>query len=116
MSSQNAWRSDGSVAVSRHLEDERGAGGSPEAAPGDAPCRGPGRVDLAVQLAAPVGFLAAALILPAFIVASERPFRGVGLGPPAWPAAMPPFIPVCAQLGSAQALLAWRHGPLLPPP
>src|SRR3546814_9567533 len=49
ISSQNASRSDGTVAVSRHLEDERGAGGSPEAAPGDSSCRGPGRVELAIQ-------------------------------------------------------------------
>src|SRR3546814_4568806 len=72
------------------------------------------RVDLAVQLAAPVGFLAAALILPAFIVASERPFRGVGLGPTAWPAAMLAFIAVCAAIWLAQELLAWRRGRIVP--
>ncbi|HEY9549117.1 MAG TPA: tripartite tricarboxylate transporter TctB family protein [Kiloniellaceae bacterium] len=71
-------------------------------------------MELAVQLAAPVGFLAAALILPAFIVDSERPFRGVGLGPTAWPAAMLAFIAVCAAIWLAQELLAWRRGRIVP--
>jgi putative tricarboxylic transport membrane protein len=65
---------------------------------------------LALRLAAPAGFLVAALVLPAFMLETTRPLRGVGLGPAAWPHVMLALIAVCAVLWLVQELLAWRRG------
>jgi putative tricarboxylic transport membrane protein len=65
---------------------------------------------LALRLAAPAGFLVAALVLPAFMLETTRPLRGVGLGPAAWPQVMLALIAVCAVLWLVQELLAWRRG------
>lgn len=73
-----------------------------------------GGVALALRLAAPLGFLVAALVLPAFMLESTRPLRGVGLGPAAWPQVMLALIAVCAVLWLVQELLAWRRGRAAP--
>ena len=69
---------------------------------------------LALRLAAPAGFLVAALALPAFMLETTRPLRGVGLGPAAWPRVMLALIAVCALLWLVQELLAWRRGRAAP--
>jgi putative tricarboxylic transport membrane protein len=69
---------------------------------------------LALRLAAPAGFLLAALVLPAFMLETTRPLRGVGLGPAAWPRVMLALIAVCALIWLVQELLAWRRGRAAP--
>jgi putative tricarboxylic transport membrane protein len=69
-----------------------------------------GATRLALRLAAPTGFLIAALVLPAFTLDMTRPLRGVGLGPAAWPSAMLALIAVCAAIWLVQELVAWRRG------
>jgi putative tricarboxylic transport membrane protein len=71
-------------------------------------------VALALRLAAPAGFLVAALVLPAFMLETTRPLRGVGLGPAAWPRVMLALIAVCALIWLVQELLAWRRGRAAP--
>jgi putative tricarboxylic transport membrane protein len=71
-------------------------------------------VALALRLAAPAGFLVAALVLPAFMLKTTRPLRGVGLGPAAWPRVMLALIAVCALIWLVQELLAWRRGRAAP--
>lgn len=73
-----------------------------------------GRAALALRLAAPAGFLVAALVLPAFMLETARPLRGAGLGPAAWPQVMLALIAVCAAVWLAQELLAWRRGRVTP--
>lgn len=71
---------------------------------------GHGLMALVCHLAAPAGFLVAALILPFFMLDMDRPFRGVGLGPAAWPNAMLMLIAICAAIWLLQEWLAWRRG------
>lgn len=81
--------------------------------PPEAPAEGStqrGWAALAFRLAAPAGFLLAALVLPSFMLETTRPLRGVGLGPAAWPQVMLALIAVCAVLWLVQELLAWRRG------
>ena len=91
--------------MTRPAAAERDNGGAP-------PKRGNGQslAALARHLAAPAAFLVAALILPSFMLDLERPFRGVGLGPTAWPGAILALIAVCAAIWLVQELLAWRRG------
>jgi len=65
---------------------------------------------LARRLAAPAGFLVAALVLPFFMLDGAHAPRGVGLGPAAWPQAMLALIAVGAVIWLLQELLAWRRG------
>jgi putative tricarboxylic transport membrane protein len=53
--------------------------------------------------------LAAALLLPAFMMQSDRPFRGAGLGPAAWPNVMLALLAGFAALWVVQELWAWRR-------
>jgi putative tricarboxylic transport membrane protein len=69
---------------------------------------------LALRLAAPAGFLIAALVLPSFMLDTTRPLRGTGLGPAAWPQAMLVLIAVCAVIWMAQTVIAWRGGRPVP--
>lgn len=72
--------------------------------------RGQGTAALALRLAAPAGFLVAALVLPGFMLESTRPPRGVGLGPAAWPQTMLALIAFAAAIWLVQEFLAWRRG------
>lgn len=69
-----------------------------------------GWAGLVLRLAAPAGFFLAAVVLPAFMLNTTRPFRGTGLGPAAWPRVMLALIAVCAAIWLVQELLAWRRG------
>jgi putative tricarboxylic transport membrane protein len=65
---------------------------------------------LALHLALPLALLAAALILPAFMLA--RPFRGPGLGPTVWPQFALALVGVCCLLWALQTAIAWHRGRL----
>lgn len=65
---------------------------------------------LVVHLAAPLALLVAALVLPHFMLATTRPFRGVGPGPAAWPQFVLWLVAACCAIWAAQVLIAWRRG------
>jgi putative tricarboxylic transport membrane protein len=65
---------------------------------------------LAARLAIPALLVAAALVLPAFILSSDREIRGGGVGPTAWPRVMLLAITVLAVVWMVQEWLGWRRG------
>lgn len=67
---------------------------------------------LALHAGPPVLLVVAALVLPAFMLNTSRPFRGAGLGPTAWPQFMLWTVMGCAALWALQSTLAWRRGAL----
>jgi putative tricarboxylic transport membrane protein len=67
---------------------------------------------LALHAGPPVLLVFAALVLPAFMLNTSRPFRGSGLGPAAWPHFMLWLVAACAALWALQSTLAWRRGAL----
>lgn len=62
-----------------------------------------------LRLVAPVLILAAALLLPSFMMRADRPFRGDGPGPAAWPNVMLALLAALAAIWLAQELWAWRR-------
>lgn len=88
----------------------RAAGGDRLSEAPPEPSSRQGWAPLALRLLAPASFLVAALVLPAFMLNTTRPFRGSGLGPAAWPQAMLALTAVCAAIWLAQEFLAWRRG------
>ncbi|MGQ7791882.1 tripartite tricarboxylate transporter TctB family protein [Faunimonas sp. B44] len=67
---------------------------------------------LALHAGTPILLVVAALVLPAFMLNTSRPFRGSGLGPAAWPHFMLWLVAACAALWAVQSALAWRSGAL----
>ena len=88
----------------------RSAGGEREAEALPGRSSRQGWASLVLHLIAPASFFVAALVLPAFMLNTTRPFRGSGLGPAAWPQVMLALIAVCAAIWLVQELLALRRG------
>ncbi|MGF1631530.1 MAG: tripartite tricarboxylate transporter TctB family protein [Kiloniellaceae bacterium] len=98
--------------MNRSVGGEREAEVLPDALPDKSGRQG--WAALALHLIAPASFLVAALVLPAFMLNTTRPFRGPGLGPAAWPQVMLALVAVCAAIWLVQEFLARRRARAAP--
>ena len=84
-----------------------GSEGRRDEAPADRPRRD--WRALALRLVAPSLILAAALVLPSYMLNTDRVIRGTGPGPTAWPNVMLALIAICAAIWMVEEFLAWRR-------